>query len=180
MISVSKVNKSPSNQTHHKLIALIPTTNDEITTWAETNSFRESILMIPWIISPQDEERARKKSEGIEEENEKKKIRAEKRKKKQEEKKREAERKARKNPQRIPHRTKRNERDERGAPSESRNGNKTIPRNHRQSSAHEVITTKPKIGDQERKEKGKEKEIDKMAPDPRGHAQPCRFDALGF
>lgn len=130
--------------------------------------------MIPWIVSPRDEERARKKAEGLEEEEDEdeekkmkkeKKMRAEIRKRKKE-KKQTAEQTARKDPKRRSHRTKREERE---PPSKTQNIN--IPSNTRQSPAQETI--KPRIGGKERKE------TDQRAPEPRPHA-PCRYDALGL
>lgn len=121
--------------------------------------------MTPWVISPGDEERARIKAEGVEEEEEKKKIRAEARKRKQK-KKWEAERRARKDAE---HNSYQMKRDEREAPSETRNNKK--PSTSRHSSAHENV--KPKNGGKGRKER------DNRAPEPRPHV-PGRFDALGI
>ena len=133
--------------------------------------------MIPWTISPQDEERARKMAEGVEEKEKKKSekkeiaIRAQMKKRKQE-KKCEAERKAQKATEHHPHRTNRHNRET--SSKTNNNNNKVLSKNPLKSSAQEI--SKPKIGgDKERKE------IDKqVAPESRPHAPPCRFDALGF
>lgn len=174
----SKINKLYlSNEPYLKIAALISSTNDELSAWAEISSFRESILMIPWVISLQDERRARRKAEGVEyeqkrkserqerKERKEKKLRAEVRQRKQE-KKLEVERKARKDAERHSHQAKR---DEREVPSETRK--KSMPSRNRQSFAQE--TTKPKVGGTEREE------TDEQEPEPEPHPT-CRFDALGF
>lgn len=129
--------------------------------------------MIPWVISPQDERLARKKAEGLEEEERRKKEKEKKEKKLRAEirrrimeKKLKAERKAKEDAERHSHRAKR---DERGEPSETRK--KSLPSRNRHPSAQDII--KPKVG-----EEGREK-VDKQKLEPKPHA-PCRFDALGF
>ena len=93
--------------------------------------------MIPWAISPQDERLARKKAEGLEEEERRKKEKEKKEKKLRAEirrrileKKLRAERKARKDAERHSHRPKR---DERADPSETKKN--SMPIRNRHSSA---------------------------------------------
>ena len=46
-------------------ITVLHTTNEEAASWAESTAFRREILSIPWAVSKKDEERARKKAEGL-------------------------------------------------------------------------------------------------------------------
>lgn len=129
--------------------------------------------MIPWVISPQDERLARKKAEGLEDEERRKKdteqkdkqVRLELRKKIQA-KKSKAEQKMRKHAERHSHRAKRDKRED---PSERRK--KSMPSRNRNSSAQETI--KPKFGGE-----GRDK-LDKQKAELKPHV-PYKFDALGF
>lgn len=47
-------------------LAILPTTNDEVTAWAETSAFRRDILSTSWVVGDQDLSRARRKAEGLE------------------------------------------------------------------------------------------------------------------
>lgn len=49
------------------LTAFVRTTNEEAEAWAQTAAFRRDILSKPWVVSEQDERRARRKAEGHEE-----------------------------------------------------------------------------------------------------------------
>ncbi|KAL2046824.1 hypothetical protein N7G274_000842 [Stereocaulon virgatum] len=49
-------------------IVIIRTTNEEAAAWAENTAFRRDILNIPWVVSEKDEERARRKAEGLDRE----------------------------------------------------------------------------------------------------------------
>lgn len=49
------------------LIAFVRTTNEEAEAWAQNVAFRQDILSKPWVVSEQDERRARRKTEGHEE-----------------------------------------------------------------------------------------------------------------
>ena len=48
--------------------AIIGTTNEEAAAWAENTVFRKEILGKPWVVSKEDEERARRKAEGLDRE----------------------------------------------------------------------------------------------------------------
>lgn len=48
--------------------AIIRTTNEEAAAWAENTVFRKEILDKPWVVSKEDEERARRKAEGLDRE----------------------------------------------------------------------------------------------------------------
>ena len=58
--------------------AIVHTTNEEAAAWAENTAFRRDILSIPWVVSAQDERRAKRKAEGFDQ---KKKARAERKRK---------------------------------------------------------------------------------------------------
>jgi len=47
--------------------AFVRTTNEEAEAWAQTTAFRRDILSKPWVVSDQDERRARRRAEGHEE-----------------------------------------------------------------------------------------------------------------
>lgn len=47
-------------------LAVLPSTNDEVTAWAQTSAFRRDILSTSWVVSDQDLRRARRKAEGPE------------------------------------------------------------------------------------------------------------------
>lgn len=47
-------------------LAILPSTNDEVTAWAETSAFRRDILSMSWVVGDQDLSRARRKAEGLE------------------------------------------------------------------------------------------------------------------
>lgn len=48
--------------------AIIGTTNEEVAAWAENTAFRKEVLDIPWVISEEEEKRARRKAEGLDRE----------------------------------------------------------------------------------------------------------------
>jgi hypothetical protein len=48
------------------LTAFVRTTNEEAEAWAQTAAFRRNILSKPWVVSEQDERRARRNAEGHE------------------------------------------------------------------------------------------------------------------
>ena len=47
-------------------IAFVRTTNEEAEAWAQNATFRQDVLNKPWVISEQDERKARRKAEGHE------------------------------------------------------------------------------------------------------------------
>ena len=49
-------------------LAIVRTTNEEAAAWAENTAFRKEILGQPWLVSGEDEERARRKAEGLDRE----------------------------------------------------------------------------------------------------------------
>ena len=53
---------------HRVSTAIIRTTNEEAAAWAENTAFRKEILSEPWVVSEEDEERARRKAEGLDRE----------------------------------------------------------------------------------------------------------------
>ena len=50
------------------LLAIIHTTNEEAAAWAENTAFRKEVLAKPWVVGEEDEERARRKAEGLDRE----------------------------------------------------------------------------------------------------------------
>ena len=48
--------------------AIIRTTNEEAAAWAENTAFRKEILSQPWVVSEEEEKRARRKAEGLDRE----------------------------------------------------------------------------------------------------------------
>lgn len=50
------------------LLAIIHTTNEETAAWAENTAFRNEVLAKPWVVGEEDEERARRKAEGLDRE----------------------------------------------------------------------------------------------------------------
>ncbi|CAF9921170.1 MAG: hypothetical protein ALECFALPRED_001726 [Alectoria fallacina] len=58
-------------------ISIIRTTNEEADDWAENTAFRKDVLSTPWIVSEEDEERARRKAEGLDRDKRKKRKRRE-------------------------------------------------------------------------------------------------------
>lgn len=51
-----------------RYVAVIHTTNEEVSSWAETTAFHTDILDNPWVVSERDEKRARRKAEGLDRE----------------------------------------------------------------------------------------------------------------
>ncbi|KAF6230357.1 hypothetical protein HO133_004699 [Letharia lupina] len=49
-------------------ISIIRTTNEEAAAWAENTAFRKEILSQPWVVSEEEEKRARRKAEGLDRE----------------------------------------------------------------------------------------------------------------
>ncbi|KAL9075871.1 MAG: hypothetical protein Q9161_001264 [Pseudevernia consocians] len=49
-------------------VSIIRTTNEEAAAWAENTAFRKEILSRPWVVSEEDEKRARRKAEGLDRE----------------------------------------------------------------------------------------------------------------
>ena len=49
-------------------LAIIRTTNEEAAAWAENTAFRKEILSKAWVVSEEDEKRARRKAEGLDRE----------------------------------------------------------------------------------------------------------------
>lgn len=49
-------------------ISIIYTTSEETAAWVENTEFRSSILNVPWVVSAKDEQRAKRKAEGLDRE----------------------------------------------------------------------------------------------------------------
>lgn len=49
-------------------MSIIRTTNEEAAAWAETTAFRKDVLDTPWVVSEEEEKRARRKAEGLDRE----------------------------------------------------------------------------------------------------------------
>ena len=48
--------------------AIIRTTNEEVTAWAENTAFRKEVLDTAWVVGEEEEKRARRKAEGLDRE----------------------------------------------------------------------------------------------------------------
>ena len=60
--------------------ALVRTTSEEATAWAENAAFYKNVMCKPWVVTERDQRRAKKKAAGIEQEREAKKWRKQRRK----------------------------------------------------------------------------------------------------